>query len=122
MLARLTRCDGQRLIPRQKIDVPQEAIELVSLSETDPAGLSGKLSDEEPRYSFFRYRREGQGREDSDVIFIYTCPPGSKVKERMVYACSVRGVMAGANKEAGLEVTKRVSDVWCWQPGDANHC
>ena len=48
--------------------------------------------------------------EDGDVVFIYTCPPGSKVKDRMVYACSVRGVMAAANTEAGLEVTKRVSD------------
>ena len=109
MLARSTYLDLERLIWTQKINVPQEAIELVGVSETDAAGLSGKLSDEEPRYSFFRYRRETQGGEDSEVVFIYTCPSGSKVKERMVYACSVRGVMAAANKEAGLEVTKRVS-------------
>lgn len=89
--------------------MPEEAIELVGVSETDAAGLSGRLSKDEPRYSFFRYRREAEGREDGDVAFIYTCPPGSKVKERMVYACSVRGVMATASKEVGLEVTKRVS-------------
>ncbi len=91
--------------------MPEEAIELVGTSETDAVGLSKKLSEEEPRYSFFRYGREVEGRENGDVVFIYTCPPGSKVKERMVYACSVRGVMAAANKEAGLEVTKRVSDL-----------
>ena len=109
MLTRLACWNRKRLIWKQKIDVPQEAIELVGMSETNAASLSGKLSDEEPRYSFFRYRQEVQGREDNDVVFIYTCPPGSKVKERMMYACSVRGVMAAANKEAGLEITKRVS-------------
>jgi twinfilin-like protein len=100
---------GERLILKQKINVPEEAIELVGTSETDAAGLPEKLSEEEPRYAFFRYRRKVEGREDGDVVFIYTCPPRSNVKERMVYACSVRGVMAAANKEAGLEVTKRVS-------------
>lgn len=88
----------------------EEAIELVETSETDAAGLSKKLSEEEPRYSFFRYRPEAEGTEDGGVVFVYTCPPGSKVKERMVYACSVRGVMAAAHKEAGLEITRRVSN------------
>lgn len=91
--------------------MPEEAIELVETSETDAAGLSAKLSEEEPRFTFFRYRREIEAREDGDVVFIYTCPPRSNVKERMVYACSVRGVLHAANKEAGLEITKRVSHV-----------
>ena len=41
-------------------------------------------------------------------MFIYTCPTGSRVKERMVYASSRAGVIATASSEAGIEITKRV--------------
>lgn len=48
------------------------------------------------------------GREQSPIVFIYTCPPGSKVKERMVYACFKKEVMDAASQEGGFEVAKKV--------------
>ncbi len=42
------------------------------------------------------------------MVFIYTCPSGSKVKERMVYASSRAGVLAAARNEAGLAVVETV--------------
>jgi hypothetical protein len=42
-------------------------------------------------------------------VFIYTCPSGSKIKERMVYASTKQGFVASAEKEFGIEVAKRVS-------------
>lgn len=43
------------------------------------------------------------------MIFIYTCPPGAKVKERMLYAASKIALLSGAKADIGLNVEKRVS-------------
>ncbi|KAI4146202.1 MAG: hypothetical protein L6R39_003552, partial [Caloplaca ligustica] len=85
-----------------------ERIELAGSEETDLAGLASCISDTEPRYSFFRYTHEVDGREQSPIVFIYTCPPGSKVKERMVYACFKKEVMDAASQEGGFEVAKKL--------------
>jgi twinfilin-like protein len=44
----------------------------------------------------------------SPIIFIYTCPSGSKIKERMVYASSRLGVVGVAEKEANLKISKKL--------------
>lgn len=43
------------------------------------------------------------------VVFIYTCPPQSKIRERMIYAASRGSVVASAEADAGLKIAKRVS-------------
>ena len=92
----------------QKIDVRRETIELAGTSSTNADGLAASISDSEPRYSFFRYSHEFEGQEQSPVVFIYTCPSQSKIKERMLYASSKSGTMAVAEGEAGLEIAKKV--------------
>lgn len=78
------------------------------MEETDVQGLASNISDTEPRYSFFRYTHEVDGTEGSSIVFIYTCPAGSKVKERMVYASFKKLVMDAASAEGEFEVTKKV--------------
>ncbi|KAI4178727.1 MAG: hypothetical protein L6R41_008253, partial [Letrouitia leprolyta] len=85
-----------------------EQIELAGVEDTDVQGLMSKISDTEPRYSFFRLMHELDGKEESSIIFIYTCPGGSKVKERMVYASFKKLVMDTASSEGGFEVAKRL--------------
>lgn len=83
---------------------------LAGVEETDLAGLASTISDTEPRYSFFRYTHAMDGTEEnSSVVFIYTCPPASKVKERMVYASFKKMVMDAASQAGGFEVAKKVS-------------
>jgi twinfilin-like protein len=41
-------------------------------------------------------------------LFIYTCPSGSKIKERMLYAASSRSAIQLAEAEAGLKVEKKI--------------
>lgn len=91
----------------KRIDVATETIELAGTTSTDAAGLAGEISEQEPRYSFFRYSDGGQ---ESPIIFIYTCPSGSKIKERMLYATSKLTFIKAVEDEAGLNVAKRVSD------------
>ena len=93
----------------KKIDVSKESVELVGTSSTDVGSLAQAISDSEPRYSFFRYSQENEGQAASPILFIYTCPSGSKIKERMMYASSRAGIIAAANGEAGIEASKKVS-------------
>ena len=93
----------------KKIDVSNESIELVGTSSTDVGSLAQAISDSEPRYSFFRYSHESEGQAASPILFIYTCPSRSKIKERMMYASSRAGIIAAAKSEAGIEASKKVS-------------
>ena len=90
----------------QRIDIATETIELAGTSSTDAAGLASEISDSEPRYSFFRYSGDGG---EAPIIFVYTCPSGSKIKERMLYATSKLTFVQAVEAEAGLNVVKRVS-------------
>jgi twinfilin-like protein len=104
-----------RLTDMQMFDVPTETLELVGTSSVSTEGLSAALSDSEPRYSFFRLSHIPEGQTQSPIIFIYTCPPSSKIKARMLYAASRRGVVDVATKDGGLTVAKQVGE--CFDPG-----
>ncbi|KAL8686203.1 MAG: hypothetical protein Q9218_007271, partial [Villophora microphyllina] len=86
----------------------KESIELAGVSDTDAAGLATAISGTEPRYTFFRYTHDANGQETSSIVFIYTCPSGSKIKERMVYASMRMAVLEMASREGGFEVVKRI--------------
>ena len=84
---------------------------------TDAKGLAGEISETEPRYSFFRCSDEWGEGGAPPVVFIYTCPSGSKIKERMIYASSKLTFVDAAKNEAGLNIVKRVSCLFlqcCW--------
>ena len=90
------------------IDTGSEKIRLADTSTTDAENLATAISAIGPRYSFFIYPHSVGGVQDSSLIFIYTCPPDSKVKERMLYAASKRALMTGAESDIGLQITKKV--------------
>ena len=95
----------------QNINVKDETIELVESSSTGADGLASAISNTEPRYSFFRYSHQAEGSEQSTIVFIYTCPSGSKIKERMVYASTKQGFLAAMGSDMGIEIAKKVSKV-----------
>ena len=93
----------------QKIDVASETVKLVSTTSTTPEELPQALSSTEPRYSFYRYGETALESEDANpVVFIYTCPSESKIKERMLYASSRSNMIAVAESQAGINVAKKV--------------
>ncbi|KAF2085253.1 actin monomer binding protein-like protein [Saccharata proteae CBS 121410] len=94
--------DGGRLV-QLKIDVPSETVHLVSSETATASDLATAISSTEPRYSFYRH-----DSPDAPILFIYTCPAGSKVKERMVYAASRGFALNLAEKEVGLTIAKRM--------------
>jgi len=92
----------------QKINVPTEIIELASTGTCTAQDISTAISSNEPRYSFFKYTHNLEGDEQIPVVFIYTCPSGSKIKERMVYASTKGGFVSGVSGEIGIEVAKKI--------------
>jgi len=92
----------------QKINISTETMELASSTSTPIASLSSTISSTEPRYSFYRYTHTYNGEALSPVLFIYTCPSGSKIKERMLYAASSRSAIQVAEAEAGLKIEKKI--------------
>jgi twinfilin-like protein len=83
-------------------------MELASSTSTPMSSLSSTISSTEPRYSFYRYTHTYNGTSSSPILFIYTCPSGSKIKERMLYAASSRSAIQVAEAEAGLKVEKKI--------------
>ncbi|KAL4883463.1 hypothetical protein BJY04DRAFT_25882 [Aspergillus karnatakaensis] len=84
------------------IDVKTETLKLADAqSGIDAESVQRHISSSSPRYSFYHY-------PDSDVvIFIYTCPSGSSIKERMLYASSRMYALQVA-EEQGLNISKKI--------------
>ncbi|KAF4638050.1 hypothetical protein G7Y89_g7 [Cudoniella acicularis] len=91
-----------------KINISTETMELASVTSTPIASLSTTISSTEPRYSFYRFTHSHNGETTSPILFIYTCPSGSKIKERMLYAASSRSAVQVADTEAGIKVEKKI--------------
>lgn len=86
-----------------------ESIELMgSESGVTPESLASHISGSEPRYSFYRHSYQGEEGPESAVVFIYTCPTATPVKQRMIYASSKRSVETLAEQQAGLKLGKKM--------------
>lgn len=78
-----------------------------SQSGVEANSVATHISSSSPRYSFYHY-------PGSDVvIFVYTCPTGSSIKERMLHASSRRNAITVAEQE-GLKVEKKVCVPKLW--------
>ncbi|KAL2385070.1 hypothetical protein RJZ90_001533 [Blastomyces dermatitidis] len=87
---------------RLTIDVPTETLTLISTeSNVEPDSISNLISDSKAQYTFYYYP------DPKAVIFIYTCPSGSVIKERLLHASSRNDVVKLAVLQ-GVEVAHKV--------------
>ncbi|KAG8627378.1 hypothetical protein KVT40_004861 [Elsinoe batatas] len=88
-----------------RVDVGRETLEVEKVEDGVGVGeVQGYISKTEPRYAFYGYEVDGEVK----VVFLYTCPSGSKIKERMVYAASRIGVVKMAESELGVVIAKKL--------------
>ncbi|GAM34654.1 hypothetical protein TCE0_015r02367 [Talaromyces pinophilus] len=86
----------------RSIDVKSETVKLnATESSVSPSEVASHISDSSPRYTFYHYPGS------SVVIFIYTCPSGSSIKEKMLYA-STRRVAIQLGEVEGIQVEKKI--------------
>ncbi|KAI5309612.1 Twinfilin-1, partial [Ascosphaera atra] len=96
----LKTLNTERNVVRLLMD--NETLALIdTLSDKSPADIPSLIPDDKPQYTFYRY-------PDSDALtFIYTCPPSSSIKNRMIHASSRAGVLVVA-QNAGLNVSHKI--------------
>jgi twinfilin-like protein len=72
------------------LDIPGELVthEETSNDYVGLEGLAARVPSDVPRFHFVRLNT------NDEIIFVYTCPDGLKIKERMLYSSSKQGVMS----------------------------
>lgn len=89
-----------------KYALPDETLQLESSEDgVPPEKVAGTMSTSEPRYAFYSHP-SAAARGTPAVLFIYTCPSGSKIKERMVYSTGKSWTRTVAERDAALEIAK----------------
>jgi len=87
------------------VDTNRETIELVKQKSCGVEDLVNELDKNEPRFTFFKYEHDHEGESFESNLFIYSCPPNSPVKLKMLYS-TVKSVAAGAAEEAGITIER----------------
>ncbi|KAF9375246.1 Twinfilin-2 [Podila verticillata] len=90
------------------IDVENEKIDLVTESKITANQVNKNIDGDAPRFTFFAYEHTHSGTEHDTLVFMYTCPSKSKIRERMLYSSCRAGVLQAAKDEAGLNVDKKL--------------
>ncbi|PPJ56748.1 hypothetical protein CBER1_08684 [Cercospora berteroae] len=90
-----------------KYQLPDETLTLDSSNDNvEPSQVAGLLSTNEPRYSFYSHPSTQAADGKPTILFVYTCPTASKIKERMVYSTGKSWTRTVAERDAGITVTK----------------
>ncbi|KAG0320285.1 Twinfilin-1 [Dissophora globulifera] len=90
------------------IDAENERIDLASEAKITAKELTKHIDEESPRFTFFAFEHTHKGAEQDSLVFMYTCPTKSKIRERMLYSSCRAGVLQAAKDEAGLDVAKKL--------------
>ncbi len=90
-----------------KYVLPDETLQLDSSTDNvAPEAVAGTIESKEPRYSFYSHPSATSEDCQPSVVFIYTCPTSSKIKERMIYSTGKSWTRTVAERDAGLTIAK----------------
>ncbi|KAF9930638.1 Twinfilin-1 [Mortierella alpina] len=90
------------------IDAENERIDLASEDKIPVSALTKNIDEDSPRFTFYAYEHEHKGAAEDSLVFMYTCPTKSKIRERMLYSSCRAGVLTAAKDNAGLNVDKKL--------------
>ncbi|OZJ04115.1 hypothetical protein BZG36_02866 [Bifiguratus adelaidae] len=103
-----TESSGRNNYVSLAIDVKKEEIYLDKATNVSPSDLSKSVPADSPRFTFYTSGAHQDSTERPAVLFIYTCPLGSKIKERMVYSSAKAVVCSVAADEIGLRIVRKL--------------
>ncbi|SAM02438.1 hypothetical protein [Absidia glauca] len=89
------------------LSLNKETIELDDASDVNVKDLKNKINAGAPRFTFYVLEHQHQGESKEAIVFIYTCPPSSKIREKMLYSSSKANVITGATNKADITVLKK---------------
>ncbi|CAO3645336.1 unnamed protein product [Mucor hiemalis] len=102
-LSQLTKSKEERSSNFVSLHLDNEKIDLDSTADVPIGDLKNTISKNAPRFTFYIY----QSGVNESLVFIYTCPSGSKIRERMLYSSSKANVINAAESEVSLKVIKK---------------
>ncbi|KAI8644743.1 hypothetical protein BD408DRAFT_412826 [Parasitella parasitica] len=102
-LSELKKPSDDRAFNFVSLHLDNEKIDLDSATQVSVDNLSQTINPAAPRFTFYIYPR---GSTES-LVFIYTCPSSSKIRERMLYSSSKSNAIIAATEEASLEIVKK---------------
>jgi twinfilin-like protein len=106
-LACLRDEDCKGTLVQLKYELPDETLRLESSNDNvHPRDVAGLISDREPRYAFYSHPDGRAAHGGTQVLFLYTCPSASRIKERMVYSTGKSWTRTVAERDAGITVAK----------------
>ena len=106
-LQSLNEEDCKGTLVQLKYELPNETLTLDSSNDNvQPSGVAALLSTTEPRYSFYSHPSIPTEDGKPTILFVYTCPTASKIKERMIYSTGKSWTRTVAERDAGIKVTK----------------
>ncbi|KAG6850597.1 hypothetical protein H0H93_011265 [Arthromyces matolae] len=71
------------------IDTPTETLVLKSASEASVESLSTLVPGSQPSYVLFAWPHHYTSPPRRDIVYIYSCPSSSPIKDRMIYSSAV---------------------------------
>lgn len=74
------------------------------------------LPAEGPQYTLYSYAPSADSKPI--VLFIYSCPPKSPIRSRMIYSSSITSLIGKFKERVGVEVDKKVRVLLVAQPHD----
>ncbi|TKA82660.1 hypothetical protein B0A55_00762 [Friedmanniomyces simplex] len=96
-------CKGT--VVQLKYALPEEVLTLDSSTDgVAPKDVSETISTSEPRYTF--YASPDASEAGAGIVFIYTCPTSSRIKERMIYSTGKSWTRTVAERDAGITIAK----------------
>ena len=100
-----------------KYELPDETLVLDSSTDSvSTSSLPTTISSSEPRYSFYSHPSPPSGAgSEPHILFIYTCPSNSKIKERMIYSTGKSWTRTVAERDAGLTISASLETT---EPGE----
>ncbi|KAF9178206.1 Twinfilin-1 [Haplosporangium sp. Z 767] len=90
------------------IDAENERIDLASEAKVSANEVHKNIDEDSPRFTFFAYEHTHNGSARDSLVFMYTCPSKSKIRERMLYSSCRSGVLQAAKDDAELNVDKKL--------------
>ncbi|KAI8381406.1 uncharacterized protein BYT42DRAFT_566404 [Radiomyces spectabilis] len=86
----------------------KETIDLDTASHVPRSEIKNAIPAHAPRFTFYVCEHESDGNTQESIVFVYTCPPSSKIREKMLYSASRANIIKAAESMADLKVVKKL--------------
>eukprot|EP01104_Vermistella_antarctica_P000812 TRINITY_DN10922_c0_g1_i1.p1 TRINITY_DN10922_c0_g1~~TRINITY_DN10922_c0_g1_i1.p1 ORF type:complete len:349 (+),score=94.36 TRINITY_DN10922_c0_g1_i1:25-1047(+) len=99
--------NGSVSLVQLRVESSSETIELAATSNTTLDQFPSQQPAAEPRFNIFRWPHMHNGEKVNSIVFVYYCPDGAKIKERML-ASTVKAPAIAAAEKAGVTIEKKI--------------